>query len=53
MNGDWLQKVMDKKSMIFIMVNNVQFFGHEILYYYVKVWVISVHDHTILFLKKI
>jgi len=43
---------MDKKSMIFIMVKNVQFFGHDMLYYYVKVWVIIVHDHTIFFLIK-
>jgi hypothetical protein len=50
MNGDWLQKVMDKKSMIFIMVKNVHFFGHDILYYYVKVWIIILHDH-IIFLK--
>jgi hypothetical protein len=42
---------MDKKSMIFIMVKNVRFFGHDILYYYVKVWVTIVHDHTI-FKKK-
>jgi hypothetical protein len=41
---------MDKKSMIFIMVKNVLFFGHDILYYYVKVWIIIVHDH-IIFLK--
>lgn len=37
--------------MIFIMVKNVRFFGHDILYYYVKVWVTIVHDHTI-FKKK-
>ncbi len=42
----YVLKVMDYKSMIFTMVKFILFF-HEILYYYVKVWIIIVHTYVI------
>ncbi len=41
---DWLQNVINKKSMIFMVAKNIHFLSHDILYYYLNIRIIVVDD---------
>ncbi len=45
---DWLQNVINQKSMIFMVAKNTHFLSHDILYYYLNIRIIIVDETVIL-----